>query len=321
MSDLVVWIRLLFSDCLARSPFGVGWELDRAEPPLIASVMPADMPAGHVRLDRDDIGARIDFASRLQALLDVVLERPAPWCPAHRVGLTPTRVGDDMIWSCHEGDFQCELGQYELAAFWPPTENDRWAAPLLSRRFAQCGVRGLARFSVQDDGGRLIANVAVRPETDEQAVRDAAAPLPVDITHVPAISTVREWRPATEREPTHEVLTVKGVMHRLALLQGSLRRARPEDDCDFLIGDTHVRLIPDHQIGPPNGPVVLDGNGIPFGYEGDEVKCGGGFGPPEPVRGGTPVFNAGVLAIFGGRGRQSVQDDSAGSLQNEELPI
>jgi hypothetical protein len=298
MSDLVDWITRLFSDCVARAPFGVAWSLDRAEPPLVASVMPADMPAGYVSLDRDDIRGRIDFACRLQAFLDVALDQPVPRCPTHGLGLTPTREGDEMTWTCPEDDFRCEVGDYELSAFWPPTQADESAAPMLAKRFQKYGVTGLSRFSVDDRDGELVARVAVRPEADEQAVRDAAAPVPVEISHVPGISTVREWLPATDRKPAHEILGVRGVPMRAARLAGAIRRASPEDACDFLVGSTRVRLAATHMIGAPGSPLLQDSDGVPFAGEGDEVSCGGGFAPGGPVQGGTPIFHAGQISVY-----------------------
>lgn len=298
MRDLVGWITQLFDDCLTRAPFGVAWELDRPQPPLVASVMPADMPPMCVSLDRNDITGRIDFVCRLQAHLDVVLGQPVPRCPAHNVGLTPTRVGNEMTWTCPEGDFRCEVGEYELTAFWPPTQGDQWAAPLLAKRFHRYGVVGLSRFRLDDHDGQLVARVAARPEADEEAVRTAASPLLVELSRVPAISTAREWHQATDREPLRETLTLTGVAIRAARLDGLLRRATPGDDCDFLVGNTRVRLAAAHVIGGPGSPLLQDSGGVPFADEGDGVSCGGGFAPSDPVRGGTRVFNAGQISVY-----------------------
>jgi hypothetical protein len=299
MDDLVAWAARLFGDCRARAPFGVVLELDRAEPPLVAAVSPADMPTGYVSLDRDDIGGRIEFACRLQAFLDVALERPVPRCPAHNVGLTPNRAGDDVVWCCPEGDFRCEVGEYELAAFWPPTQAGTWAAPLLAKRFDGYGVTGLSGFWVDDRDGRLVARVTARPDADDELVRAAASPLEVEFTRAPAISTAREWHPASGREPAHETLTLNGVMMRLARLDGVLRRAAPEDECDFLVGTTWVRLGPDHLIGEPGSSLLMDVDGVAFAYEGDQVRCGGGYLPPGPVRTGRPsIFHAGRISVY-----------------------
>jgi hypothetical protein len=213
------------------------------------------------------------------------------------VVLTPTRVGDEVTWTCPEGDFRCEVGEYELTAFWPPTKPDQWAAPLLAKRFHHCGVTGLSRFSVDERDGRLVASVAVRPEADEDAVRAAASPLPVEFSRAPAISTMREWRQATDREPAREILTLTGVAMRLARLDGVLRRAAPGEDCDFLVGNTRVRLAAAHLIGAPGSPLIVDIDGVPFADEGDQVSCGGGSGPSGPVRGGTTIFTAGQISV------------------------
>lgn len=299
MDDLVDWVTRLFGDCRARAPLGVVLELDRAAPPLVATVSPAAMPAGFVTLDRDDIAGRIDFASRLQAFLGVALDQPVPRCPTHNLGLSPTRVRDDVVWCCPEDDFRCEVGGYELAAFWPPTQADAWAAPLLSQRFDRYGVTGLSGFSVEDRDGQLVARVSVRPDANDDLVRAAASPLEVEFTRAPAISTERKWHPASDREPAHETLTLTGVATRLARLDGVLRRAAPEDACDFLVGNTRVRLGPDHLIGEPGRSLLMDANGVAFADEGDEVSCGGGGVPGGPVRTDEPaIFHAGQISVY-----------------------
>lgn len=299
MDDLVEWITRLFGDCCARAPFGVGFELDRAEPPLLATVAPADMPSGHVALDRDDVRGRIDFACRLQAFLDVALDQPVPRCPNHNLGLAPTRAGDEVDWCCPEGDFRCEVGEYELAAFWPPSQADEWAAQLLARRLDRYGVTGVSRFWVEVRAGHLVARVTARPDADEDLVRAAASPLEVEFTRAPAIGTAREWHPATHREPAHETLTLTNAAMQLARLDGVLHRAAPEDECDFLVGTTRVRLGPDHLIGGPGGPLLMDADGIAFADEGDEVSCGGGAAPDGPVRRhGPSIFRAGQISVY-----------------------
>ncbi len=299
MDDLVEWVTRLFGDCRARSPFGVVLELDRAEPPLVAAVSPADMPTGYVGLDRDDVGGRIAFACRLQAFLDVALDQPVPRCPTHNLGLTPTRVEDEVEWCCPEGDFRCAVGEYELAAFWPPTQADSWAAPLLAKRFDRHGATGLSGFWVEDRDGQLVARVTARPDANDDLVRAAASPLDVEFTRAPAISTVRRWHPATDHEPAHEILTLTGVAMRLARLDGVLRRPAPEDECDFLVGATRVRLGPDHLIGEPGRPLLMDAAGVVFADEGDHVSCGGGGVPRGPLHTDTRfLFHAGQIAVY-----------------------
>ncbi len=85
---------------------------------------------------------------------------------------------------------------------------------------------------------------------------------------------------------------------RLALLKGTLRRADPGDDCDFVVGDTRVRLAAEHLIGEPGSPLVMDKHGAPFADEGDAVGCTGGFSPPGAVRESDPVFHAGAMQNY-----------------------
>lgn len=311
MSDLFVWITGLFDDCLARAPTHVAWELDRPQPPLIASVRPADMPMATVHLDRDDIRSRIDFACRLQALLQVALDHPVPACLTHKLGLTPARSGDEMIWACPEQDFWCNVGDYELAAFWPPTQADMWAAPLLARRFERRGITGVSSFSVDDHDGHPVVRLAARPDADEAALRAAAAPLHVEFSHAPAISTVRRWQPADERGPARETLSVIGVAIRAARLDGTLRRASPVDGCDFLVGDSRVRLAAAHLLGAPGSPLLQDSSGVPFADEGELVSCGGGGEPHGPVRGSSGIFSAGQISVRRDRPAAEMADASA----------
>jgi hypothetical protein len=299
VDDLVGWIEGLFGDCSARAPFGISWDLDRAEPPLTARVTPADHPTTHVALRRDDVRERIDFAARVQALLDAELERPVPPCPNHQIGLVPVGAGDVVEWCCPEGDFRSRVGDYR-EALWPPAPDDdsMSAAPMLAERFRRRGVTGVGRLSVELRDGRLLASVQLRPEGDETAVRSAAAPVPVQVEWVEGVRTVRVERPATETEPAHRALTRAGAPLLLAALRGRLHRAGTPDNCDFLVGGAHVRLLPDHRIGPPGGPLVLDASGVPFAEEGDAVCCVGGSARPGPVRGERRVFNAGELRVY-----------------------
>jgi hypothetical protein len=284
-----------------RAPFGIGWDLDRADPPLTARVTPADCSTARIRLRRDDVGERISFAARLQAFLDVELDRPVPPCPNHGVGLIPSREGDVVEWRCPERDFQARVGDY-LHALWPPRPDEEPSkiAPMLAARFQRRGVSGIRSFGVERRGDCWVATLRLGPDGDEVAVRDAAAPLVVEVEaeRAEALRTVRLQRAATETEPAHRALTLRGVAITLAALHGQLRRARAGESCDFLVGETQVRLGPEHRIGPPGGPVVLDAAGHPFAEEGDTVCCVGGFLPSGPVRGATPVFHAGELRVY-----------------------
>ncbi len=104
--------------------------------------------------------------------------------------------------------------------------------------------------------------------------------------------------PATDREQAHETLASRGVVMRLARLEGELHRAVAEDDCDFLVDGTRVRLTAAHVIGGPGTPLLQDSSGVPFADEGDRVSCGGGSAPRGPIHGGTSIFNAGRISVY-----------------------
>ena len=59
-----------------------------------------------------------------------------------------------------------------------------------------------------------------------------------------------------------------------------------------LEGSVH-RAGPGHRQAPGE-----DASGHPFAMEGDRVCCVGGFANARPVRGETPVFNAGELRVY-----------------------
>jgi hypothetical protein len=207
MDDLVAWLRGLFHDFSVRAPFGLGWELDRAQPPLTATVTPADGWTALFRLTGDDVGERLNFADQLRVFLDTELDRPVPPCPNHLAGLVPVRVDDTVEWRCPEGDFRCRVGDYE-EALWPPglQEDPGNVAPMLAARFRRLDVRGIQSVAVELRGRRWVAVVELRPDGDETAVREAAAPVVVEAEPVDAMRTVRLERPATERSRLTEPL-------------------------------------------------------------------------------------------------------------------
>ncbi|HTW13450.1 MAG TPA: hypothetical protein VME01_11945 [Solirubrobacteraceae bacterium] len=298
MQELVAWISGLISDCTARAPHGLGWQLDRAQPPLTASLTPAECPTVTVTLSGDTLIERISFAARVQALLDLDWEVPQPACPHHGLALEAGRAGELVIWRCPHGDFECPVGGYR-EALWPPgpDEDRQRIAPMLAERFRKHGVNGVSGFSVVEDDGQWVANIRLRPGADEPAIRALADPILLNVSWVEAVHTVRRQLPGNGGEPARRELTVVGVAILAARLQGRLRRAESADGYDFLVGETPVRLHPDHRIGPPGSPLLLDADGVPFADEGDEVVCGGGFAPPGPVRGGIPVFGAGSISV------------------------
>jgi hypothetical protein len=223
MDDLVAWIQGLFDDCLFRAPFGIGWHLDRAEPPLTATVTPADCSTGRIVLSRDDLLGRISFVARLQAFLDVELDQPVPPCPVHRVGLMPVRLSTSVHWRCPEGDFRCRVGDYQ-DALWPPSpdEDPGRVAPMLARRFDRRRVAGILSFGVERRNGHWVAKMKLRPQADVPAIRAAVDPVLVDIAQVErgAVRTVRIHRSSTDTEPAHDALSLVGVAIPLAALRG-----------------------------------------------------------------------------------------------------
>lgn len=237
--------------------------------------------------------------ARLQAFLDVELDRPVPLCPRHGVGLVPIRVGSAVHWRCHEGDFECRVGDYS-EALWPPDpeEGTNGVAPMLARRLTRRGLTGIGSFGVELHDGHWVVRMKLLPDADEHAIRQAADPMLVEAEEVEAVRTVRVERSATDTEPAHRALTRLGAAMSLAALRGPLRRAGAADRCDFLVSDIPVRLTPDHRLGPPGRPLVLDVSGSAFADEGDEVCCVGGFAPTGPVRGQTPIFHAGELRVY-----------------------
>ncbi len=299
VDDVVEWIRGMFDDCFARSPFGVGWSVDRAEPPLTATVTPADCSTGQFVLRRDGVNDRIAFAERVQLFLNIELGTPVPPCPTHQLGLVPVRAGDTIAWHCPRGDFGAPVGDYR-DHLWPPGPNETTddIAPMLGRRFGRGGLSGISSFGVKERDGDRVATIRLRPDADEAAIRAAADPIPVEIERVDAVRTVRSQRPATDREPAHRALTLVGAPMRLAALRGTLRRAAANDNCDVLVGETRVHLVPEHRVGSPSERLVLDAAGLPFADAGDWVCCVGGYAPRGPTQGTPGIFDAGELRVY-----------------------
>ncbi len=108
-------------------------------------------------------------------------------------------------------------------------------------------MHGVAQWSVSRRDGALVGDMALRPSADESAIRDGAAPVVLAVTHIGAVATVRDAEPACDGEPARRTLRLSGEMvaMRLALLQGTLRRPRAENDCDFLVErGHHIRRSP-----------------------------------------------------------------------------
>lgn len=294
------WLEAVFDDIAVRAPFGVVWSVDSGQLPVTVTVRPADHPPVRLVLraagDLESSVAR--FAGGLQSALRPVLGVAVPPCPAHGRGLVAARTAGGVGWSCPEGDFGCVVGDYR-EALWPPgpREPAGEVAAWLAARFARRGIGQAGQVGAEFRGGGWVAMVGLRPAADQAAVRAAAAPVPVEITWLEPVRTVRH------REPGYRALSLRGAWMHLAPLPGMLRRPRPGDDCDFLIehapGQTvRVWLIPEHQRGSADGPVLLDAAGEPFAADGDRVLAIGGFAAASPVEGEDEVFRAGELRVF-----------------------
>jgi hypothetical protein len=311
MTDSPVVERLtrLFDDISVRAPFNLGWSVDRVEAPLIVRVEPADWPSSSAELLGDSAEVFAVFAVQLQRQLEPILRVPVPPCPTHHEALVLVTDGEDGEWRCPVDDFSCKLGDYR-EALWPPgpEEPEGELGSLLAHRFRRRHLDGIARFSVRRDHGELVADIDLRPEADLRAITEAASPVRLAVTWLDAVSTVRIDRPATDLEPASRVLTLQGggVAIRLALLRGTLRRARPDENCDLVVEGsggrrTRVRLIPLHRLGGPGEVLVAEASGRPFADDGDPVACVGGMAPSGPVEGEPTVFGAGQLVVYAER--------------------
>jgi hypothetical protein len=298
--SLLDWLGAVFVDIAVRAPFGIVWSVDSEQPPVSVTVRPADHPPLRLvlRAAGDLESAVAGFAGELQSVLRPVLGVAVPPCPVHGHALVAARTAAGIGWSCPEGDFVCAVGDYR-EALWPPgpQEPAGEVAAWLAARFARRGIKRVGRVGAKLRGASWVATVGLRPAADEAAVRAAAAPVPVEITWLEPVRTVRH------REPGYRALSLRGEPMHLAPLSGTLRRPRPGDDCDFLIEHTpgqtvRVWLIPEHQRGPAGDAVLLDAAGEPFAADGDRVLAIGGFAPASPVEGEDEVFRAGELRVF-----------------------
>lgn len=266
------WLEAVFDDFGVRLGPALLWKVAATDPPIEVEIKIGEGPMTALRFDGEEVEDAVTrFARDLQAWLAVVLRAHVPPCPTHGLALSPTRTGALPQWLCPEGDLTCVLGDYR-EAIWPPgpEEQAAYVAFTLSHRFRGRHLRGIAGLSAERRDGGWIANIDVRPEADDITIR---------------------------------ALTLRGTFMQIVALGGTLRRAGAEDECDFLVDGgfghvTRVRLLPEHAIGPANGPVILDAAGQPFAGEGDSILCIGGFLPESHLDGEKVAFSAGELRVF-----------------------
>ena len=299
------WLEAVFDDFGVRLGPALLWKVAATDPPIEVEIKIGEGPMTALRFDGEEVEDAVTrFARDLQAWLAVVLRAHVPPCPTHGLALSPTRTGALPQWLCPEGDLTCVLGDYR-EAIWPPgpEEQAAYVAFTLSHRFRGRHLRGIAGLSAERRDGGWIANIDVRPEADDITIRAAAAPIPVKFARVGPVTTERYLRPASGPDPPFRALTLRGTFMQIVALGGTLRRAGAEDECDFLVDGgfghvTRVRLLPEHAIGPANGPVILDAAGQPFAGEGDSILCIGGFLPESHLDGEKVAFSAGELRVF-----------------------
>lgn len=139
---------------------------------------------GRWRLGRPDLTSDASVqsvAASAQAHVSRALGEPVPLCPQHHHALVPTALLGELRWVCPDGDWQCGLGDYEELT-WPQLDADS-LAPILMRRLHRRDITGVVTVGVTRSSQPPVAEVGVLEETPDlvQALRDAAAPLPVVI--------------------------------------------------------------------------------------------------------------------------------------------
>ena len=303
--DPVDWLEAVFDDLGVRLKPALLWKIKSTDLPITVEVKAGEGPITTLLVNGEDLGdAVMRFAGDLQAWLVAALGAEVPPCPTHRGALSTSRTDGVPGWRCPEGDLNCVIGDYR-DAIWPPGLEERPGdvAAMLGSRFRRRGLRELSGWSAELRDGGWIAEIAVRPDADEAAIRAAAAPIAAKFTQVGPVRTERYESPANGSERAFRALTLRGQMMHLAALQGTLRRASIGDNCDFLVEGSAVRIVrvclgPDHRNGPASGAVILDAVGQPFARAGESVLCVGGFLPESHIEGEGVAFSAGELRVF-----------------------
>ena len=296
------WLEDLFADVGFRARPGVLWSVDSRELPITVTLKAGEEALGALVLDGPDlIDAVCTFAAELQEMLQPDLRVGVPPCPAHARILVPRRIPDRIEWQCPEGDFSCNLGEYQ-EALWPPGPEERDAAPLLASRLSRRGLKWSTLEMTSKDGA-WVPTITLQVDTDERAVRAAVAPLVAELHRTSPAYTVREDHAGTSGKSPYRSLSLEGTPRLLALLRGALRRAPEGDSCDFLVEGTpghhiRVRLAPEHSVGAVGDCVIRDASGEPFADDGDSVECVGGGAPGSRVEGDPPYFYAWELRVL-----------------------
>ena len=296
------WLEDLFADVGFRARPGVLWSVDSRELPITVTLKAGEEALGALVLDGPDlIDAVCTFAAELQEMLQPDLRVGVPPCPAHARILVPRRIPDRIEWQCPEGDFTCNLGEYQ-EALWPPGPEERDAAPLLASRLSRRGLKWSTLEMTSKDGA-WVPTITLQVDTDERAVRAAVAPLVAELHRTSPAYTVREDHAGTSGKSPYRSLSLEGTPRLLALLRGALRRAPEGDSCDFLVEGTpghhiRVRLAPEHSVGAVGDCVIRDASGEPFADDGDSVECVGGGAPGSRVEGDPPYWYAWELRVI-----------------------
>jgi hypothetical protein len=143
---------------------------------------------GRLRLSLPDLESDESIEAAVadaQAHIGEVLGKPVPSCPVHDHALVGRAQEGRWVWACPEGAWSCALGDYE-ELIWPRLDV-RGLAPALGRRLERRGITGVVRLGVSKGEDGLVAEFGVPKISAEltQALRDAAAPLPVSVDEDP----------------------------------------------------------------------------------------------------------------------------------------
>jgi hypothetical protein len=293
--DVIGLLGALFADLNVRSQGGVVWTATTRHFPLEVAVTSADRPTRSFPLRGAGVAeGLVQFAQQVQHWLVPQLPAPVPPCPTHGSALDPRLVGRSPHWVCPQGDFECEFGRY-LLALWPPAAYDPEAAPMLAARLDDRGIR-FHSVGLAERASTPIAKVTLFLGEDESSARAALAPFRVEISWAEPAWTER----FTESTPEG---TFRGLRLRgdgagwLAALTGQLERPSGDQDADVLVGEQSVRLGPEHRVGGPDEPLLLEVGGVPFADVGEIAYCTGGFPPATGVRGEQRPFYAWQIRI------------------------